>query len=94
MESAVLVADFCRQAVDDFLYLLHSLSNLLAPQVHLGVRRLAKTVIGPEAPAQVTRQRHSYVSLEFREKILPPWTPTKEFIYFGLTVTNMAPVFF
>lgn len=41
-ESTVLVADFCRQQVDDFLYLLHSLRNLLAPQVHLGMRRSGK----------------------------------------------------
>lgn len=41
-EATVLVADFCSQKVDDFLHLLHSLRNLLSPQVHLGVRRSGK----------------------------------------------------
>lgn len=53
LEAHVLVADVCGQAVDDRLQLLHSLGNPPAPQVHLGEKGAAKTVIsgaGPEAP--------------------------------------------
>lgn len=46
-EATVLAADFCSQQVDDFLYLLHRLRNLLSPQVHLGVRRSGKQLQSP-----------------------------------------------
>lgn len=54
LESEIMVADFRGQTADDFLYLLHSLGNALASQVHLGGKGAAKTVIsraGPEALA-------------------------------------------
>lgn len=52
LKSDIVVADFRGQTADDFLYLLHSLGNPLASQVHLGGKGAAKTVIsnaGPEA---------------------------------------------
>lgn len=47
LESTILVTDLCHQMVDNFLHLFHPLRNLLAPQVHLGMRGSAKQLRGP-----------------------------------------------
>lgn len=50
MKPHVPAADVCGQTVEDFLQLLHRLGNPLAPQVHLGEKGAAKTVISKAGP--------------------------------------------
>ena len=58
LKSEVLEADLCGQMVDDPLYLLHNLRDLLAPQVHLCDKGSAQAVI----PGAGSRHRHGEVT--------------------------------